>query len=132
MASGSRNSCLYVTFLVALFRLQTKLNKPEQQLVSLCLQLVNGARADFFVNAVNDFLLHFRCQNRLAENLPPSCHRSGELLEEVLDAALATAEVVEKHVAHDAPTQTRPPRQCGVDVGRADDAFLDKIVNLPR
>ena len=36
-------------------------------------------------------------------------HRTGELLEEVLDTARAAAEVVEHHVAHDAPAQARAP-----------------------
>jgi hypothetical protein len=109
-----------------------QLDKPEQQFVSLCLQIVDGARADLGVNAVDKFLLHFGCQRRLPENLPPGCHGPGELLEEVLDAALPAAEVVEKHVPHDAPTQAWPPGQCSVRVGSANDAFGNKIVNLPR
>ena len=86
-----------------------QLNQPEQHFVSLCRQLVDGARADLGVNAVDDLLLHFRRQHRLSENLPPGRHRTGELLEEVLDAALAAAEVVEQQAAHDAPTQAGAP-----------------------
>src|SRR5260221_5973937 len=40
--------------------------------------------------------------------------------------------MIEKHVAHDAPTQARPPTQCGVDVGSADDPLSNEVINLPR
>src|SRR4051812_42558997 len=83
------------------------------------------------MNAVDERLLHFGRQYRLPENLPPGRHRTGELLEEVLDAALAAAEVVEHHVAHDAPTQARPPAQRGVHVCSADDALGDEVIDLP-
>src|SRR4051812_3775652 len=84
------------------------------------------------MNAVDELLLHFGRQYWLPENLPPGRHRTGELLEEALDAALAAAEVVEHHVAHDAPTQARAPAQRGVDVRSADDAFGDEVIDLPR
>src|SRR5258707_9646095 len=84
------------------------------------------------MNAVDELLLHFGRQYRLAENLPPGRHRAGELLEEVLDAAWAAAEMVEHHVAHDTPTQTRAPAQRGVNVRSADDAFGNEVINLPR
>src|SRR6185295_373862 len=105
--------------------LGAQLEQPEQYLVALRLQLGNRARADLGMNAVDELLLHFGRQYWLPENLPPGRHRAGELLEEVLDAALAAAEVVEHHVAHDAPTQARSPAQRGIDVCRADDAFGD-------
>src|SRR3954469_13458574 len=71
------------------------------------------------MNAVDERLLHFGRQYRLSENLPPRRHGAGELLEEVLDAALAAAEVVEHHVAHNAPAQARPPAQGGVSRANA-------------
>src|SRR6267154_6184162 len=83
------------------------------------------------MNAVDELLLHFGRQYRLAENLPPRRHRAGELLEEVLDAAWAAAEMVEHHVAHDAPTQARAPAQRGVDVRGTDDAFGNEVIDLP-
>src|SRR5580692_13158441 len=49
----------------------------------------------------------------------------------MLDAAFTAAQVIEKHAAHEAPTQTRSPAQCGIRIGGADDAFGNKIVNLP-
>src|SRR6266851_3367528 len=91
-----------------------------------------AARAALGMNAVDELLLHFGRQYRLPENLPPGRHRAGELLEEVLDAAWAAAEVVEHHVAHDAPTQARAPAQRGVDVCGADDAFGNEVINFPR
>src|SRR5258708_29903634 len=84
------------------------------------------------MNAVDELLLHFGRQYRLPENLPPGRHRAGELLEEVLDAAWAAAEVVEHHVSHDAPAQARSPAQRGVNVRSTDDAFGDEVVDLPR
>ena len=50
----------------------------------------------------------------------------------MLDTARAAAEVVEHHVAHNAPTQARAPAQGGVDVGGADDAIGNKVINLAR
>src|SRR2546430_6962764 len=48
-------------------------------------------------------------------------HRTGELLEEVLDTARAAAEVVEHHLAHNDPAQARAPAQGGLCVvGDAD------------
>src|SRR5713101_660883 len=89
--------------------LGAQLEQSQQDLVALRLQLGNRARANLGMNAVDELLLHFGRQYGLPENLPPGRHRAAELLEEVLDAALAAAEVVEHHVAHDAPTQARPP-----------------------
>src|ERR1700680_4539371 len=83
------------------------------------------------MNAVDEFLLHFGRQLRVAEGLPPRCEGSGELFEKMLDAAFTATQVIEKHVAHETPTQARPPAQCGIRIGSADDAFGNKIVNLP-
>src|SRR5439155_20841157 len=106
-----------------LLGLGAQLEQTQQDLVALRLQLGNRARADLGMNAVDEFLLHFGRQYRLPENLPPGGHRAGELLEEVLDAALAAAEVVEHHVARDAPTHARAPAQRSVEVCSAYDAF---------
>src|SRR5271155_2935110 len=75
--------------------LGAQLEQPQQDLVALRLQLGNRARSDLGMNAVDKLCLHFGRQYRLAENLPPRGHRASELLEEVLDATLAAAEVVE-------------------------------------
>src|SRR5262249_22508032 len=107
-------------------------NELKQHLVSLRRELIDGARTDLLVNAVDELPLHVGRQYRLPENLPPGRHRTGELLEEMLDAAFAAAEVVEEHVAHDAPAQARPPGQRGVDVGGADHPVGDERVDLPR
>src|SRR5260221_5553131 len=112
--------------------LAAQLDQPQQDVVALSLQFGNRPRADLGMNAVDELLLHFGRQYRLAENLPPGRHRAGELLEEVLDAAWAAAEMVEHHVAHDAPAQARAPAQRGVNVRSADDAFGNEAINLPR
>src|SRR5947209_17503426 len=83
------------------------------------------------MNAVDERLLHFGRQYWLPKNLPPGRHRAGKLLEEVLDAAFAATEVVEHHVAHDAPAQARTRAQGGIDVRSADDAFGNEVINLP-
>jgi len=48
----------------------------------------------------------------------------------VLDAARTAAEMVEHHVAHNAPAQARAPAQGGVDVGGAHHTLGDKVINL--
>src|SRR3984885_5690651 len=83
------------------------------------------------MNAVDELLLYLGRQHRVAERLPPRCEGSGELFEKMLDATFTAAQVIEKHAAHEAPTQPRSPAQCGIRVGGADDAFGNKIVNLP-
>ena len=98
--------------------------------VSLCRQLVDGARTRLQYEMVDELLLHFGRQHRLPDNLPPRRHWTGELLKEMLDAAVTAAEVVEKQASHDAPTQSGPPGQRGVGVVGADDAFADKMVHL--
>ena len=60
------------------------------------------------MNAVDQLRLKLRRQFRRAEDLPPGRHRAGELLEEMLDAAWAAAEMIEHHLAHDAPAQPGP------------------------
>src|SRR4030081_2650802 len=77
-----------------------QLDQAEQGFVALRLQLRDGARSGFGMDAVDEYLLHFRRQHRRAEGLPPGRHRAGELLEEVLNAAWTTAEVVEHQAAH--------------------------------
>src|ERR1700675_436396 len=83
------------------------------------------------MNAVDELLFQFRRQFRVAESLPPRCEGPGELFEKMLDAAFAAAQVIEKHVAHEAPAQARSPAQCGIRIGGADDAFGNKIVDFP-
>src|SRR5262245_53625053 len=84
------------------------------------------------MDAFDELLLHLRSEHRRAEGLPPRRHRAGELVEEVLDAARTAAEVIEHHVAHDTPAQAWAPGEGGVDVGGADDAFGDEVINLAR
>src|SRR5215469_1124089 len=110
--------------------LLAQFDEAEENLVPLRLQLLDGARSDLGMDAVDEFLLHFRRQHRRAEGLPPSGHRTSELLEEVLDAAGAATEVVEHHVAHDAPAQAGTPAQGGVDVSGADDTLGNQVINL--
>src|SRR5262249_31366550 len=107
-------------------------DEAEQHLVALRLQLLDRARSDLGMDAVDELLLHLRSQHRGAESLPPSCHRTGELLEEVLNAAGAATEVVEHHVAHNAPAQTGAPAQSGADGRGAHHALGDKVVALAR
>src|SRR5882672_6182869 len=83
------------------------------------------------MNAVDERLLYFGRQYRVAERLPPSCHGTGELLEKVLHAAFPATEVIEEHVPHEPPTQARSPAQRSVDIGGADDALGHKIVDFP-
>src|SRR5277367_2859154 len=89
--------------------LGAQFDKPEQNLVPLRLQLLDGARSDLGVNTVDELLLHFGRQFRLTKALPPGCHGASKLVKEVLDAAPDAGEMIEHHVAHDAPTQPRPP-----------------------
>src|SRR6266567_6976929 len=100
--------------LARLGNLFAQLNQAEQNFVALRLQLRNGARSSLGMDAVDEYLLHFRSQHRRAEALPPGRHWAGELLEEVLDAARTATEVVEHQVAHDAPAQARPPGESRV------------------
>src|SRR5712671_1995326 len=65
----------------------TKLEKPEQHFVAFCRKRVDGARPNFGMNAVNELLLDFGGQHRVAERLPPRGEGTGELLEKVLHAA---------------------------------------------
>src|SRR5262245_32312992 len=102
-------------------------DEAKQKLVPLRLQLLDGARSDLGMDAVDELFLHLRRQHRRAEALPRSHQGAGELLEEVLDAARAAAEVIEHHVAHDAPAQTRSPAQGGVDVGGAQNAVGNEV-----
>src|SRR5262249_30147324 len=104
-------------------RLATQLEDAEQNLVPLRLKLVDGARSDLGMDAVDELLLQLRGHLRRAEGLLPSRHGTGKLLEEVLDAAFAAAEVIQHHVSHDGPTETRPPTQRGVDIRGAHDAL---------
>src|ERR1700730_1205573 len=50
----------------------------------------------------------------------------------MLDAPLSAAEVIEKDLPHDAPTQSRPPAQRRIDIGDADDTFRHEVINLAR
>src|SRR5260221_142415 len=97
--------------------LVAQLDQAEQDFVTLRLQLRDAARSGLSMDAVDEYLLHFRCQHRRAESLPPGRHRASKLLEEMLDAAWTTAEVVEHQAAHNAPAQARPPGERGVDIG---------------
>jgi hypothetical protein len=49
----------------------------------------------------------------------------------VVDATLAAAEVIEKDLPHNAPSQSRSPAQRRVDIGDTDDPFCNEMINLP-
>src|SRR5882672_3973529 len=110
--------------------LVAQLDQAEQNFVALRLKLLDGARSGLGMDAVDQYLFHFRRQHRGAESLPPGRHRAGELLEEVLDAAWTTAEMVEHQAAHNAPAQARPPGESRVDIGGAHHALSDKVINF--
>ncbi len=110
--------------------LLAQLDQAEQNFVALRLQLRDGARSGLGMDAVDEFLLHVRRQHGRAEGLPPSRHRAGELLEEVLDAARTAAEMVQHQAAHDAPAQARAPAQGGVDVGGAHHALGHEVIDF--
>src|ERR1700722_11512214 len=112
--------------------LGAQFEQPEQDLVALRRQITDGARAHLGVNTVDELLLDLRRQDRRAKGLPPRRHRTAELRKEVLDAPGAATEMIEHHVAHDAPAQARPPGQGGVDVGSADDTLGNEVINLAR
>src|ERR1700730_15277838 len=112
-------------------RAAAQLEQPEQHFVAFCRKLFDGVRPDFGMNAVDELLLDFGRQHRASKRLPPSCHGSGELLEKVLHAAFPATEVIEEHVAHEPPTQAWSPAQRSVDIGGADDAFGNEIVDFP-
>ena len=108
--------------------LVSELDEPDHEVVALCFELLDGASTHFGVDAVDESLLYFRRERRRAERLPRTRHRSGELMKEVLDAAGATAEVIEQHVAHHAPTQARTPRKRCIHVRRVQDAVGDQVI----
>src|SRR5215471_15072219 len=84
------------------------------------------------MNAVDELLLHFRREHRRSKGPPRSGHRASELLEEMLDSARAAAEVIEHHVAHDAPAQAGSPGKSGVDVGSTQYILGDEVIDLAR
>ena len=49
----------------------------------------------------------------------------------MLNAASAATEMVQHHIAHDAPSQTRSPAQSRIDVGRADVPLRHEMVDFP-
>ena len=61
------------------------------------------------MQTVDELFLDFGRQLRRPENLPPCRDRTGELRKEMFDAAHSPAKVVEKHLTHDAPAQSRSP-----------------------
>src|ERR1700759_4834758 len=81
---------------------------------------------------VEELLLQCRCWHWGTEGLPPARQRARELLEKVLDAARTAAEMVEHHIAQDAPAQTRPPAQGGIDICRAHDSLRNQVIDLAR
>src|SRR6185436_15721727 len=64
------------------------------------------------------------------QDLPPRRHRTSELLQEVLHATLAATEMVEQHLTHDAPSESRSPAKRRVDISDADDTLVHQMVNL--
>src|SRR6266851_10015557 len=118
--------------LARLGNLVAQLDQAEQDFVAFRREFVDRARSDLGMNTIDQFLLDFGCQLRGTQHLPPGGHGSRELLEEMFDAALAATEMIEQHLAHDAPAQTGSPAQCGVDIDDADDAVGDEMVDLPR
>jgi hypothetical protein len=104
--------------------------EAEKYPVALFGEFLDRARSHFGFDAVDELLPQFGCQLRRAEGLPPGGNRPGELVQEVRHAAFAAPQVVEQNLPHDAPAQSRPPAQCRIDIGDAEDTLADEVVNL--
>src|SRR5260370_18363083 len=97
-----------------------QLEQSQQDLVTLRLQVGDRARSHLRMQAVDQLAPHFRRQFERAEHLPPGRHRPGELVEEVLDAALPATQGIEKDLTHDAPAQSGSPGHRPVDIAATD------------
>ena len=62
--------------------------------------------------------------------MPPRGHRTSKLLEEMLDASLAAAQMVEKAWSHDSPAQSGPPRNGSIGVADAHHAFRNEMYDF--
>src|SRR5260370_1029512 len=70
------------------------LEQRQQDLVAVGLQLGNRALAHFLVHSGDQLLPDSRRQFRRAKHFPPGRHGASELVEEMLDAARAAAQVI--------------------------------------
>ena len=66
----------------------------------------------------------------VAQPGPAGSHARHQGVHEMLDAALAAAEMPQQVGAHDAPAQSRAPRHCVVGVGDVEHALADQVDNL--
>src|SRR5215472_6989472 len=100
-----------------------ELHEADQKLVAFCLQLCDGARSDFGMDAVDQLALELWRHVRRAKCFPPAHHRAEQSCKGVLDAARTATEVIKHHVAHDSPAQARSPGESRVDISGVDDAL---------
>src|SRR6266702_8726568 len=108
--------------------LRAKFEQTQQHFIAIRFQLGNRAGTDFGMNTVDQSLLNLGRQLRLSENLPPGRHRTRELLKEMLDTPLSTAQVIQHQLSHHAPPQARPPPQGGIYVTRPDHPLGNEMI----
>jgi hypothetical protein len=89
----------------------------DQQAVALRRQLVDRAARGLRRNPGGDRAADFRGEVGLTEGLPPRFHGTGELVEEMPDAAAAAGQVKGQVRPPQGPAHARPVADRGVDAG---------------
>src|SRR4051794_37404888 len=93
----------YITINIVFSLLAAYRDETKQHLVALCFDFLDRLTVGFFEDALDDLLLKLRGELWIAQARPPGRHARHQGVHEVLDAALAAAEVPEQVGTHDAP-----------------------------
>ena len=80
-----------------------------------------------FEDALDDLLLKLRGELWIAQPWPPGGHAWHQGVHEVLDTALAAAEMPQQVGTHDPPAQPGTPRHRIVGVGDVEHALTDQV-----
>src|SRR5271167_4743076 len=105
--------------------------KPQQQFVAFPTELFQRTAADLLQYAIDNGFLQTGCEVRIAEILPAGGNGARQVLHEMMNSALTTAQVKQQIGSHDSPTQPRTPVHRGVRIRYVYDFLLDQMGNFP-
>jgi hypothetical protein len=119
-------------FLCSLFAFRARGEQFQQHRVAFLFQFFYGAATGLLEDAIDDCLLDLGGKfGDRPEVFPLGRDRAGEVIREMLNAALTTSEVKQQIGSHYAPTQSRSQAHSSIGISDIQHTLLDEVHDLP-
>src|SRR5262249_41001523 len=114
-----------------LFGFRARGKQFEQHAVAFLFQFFYGAATGLLEDSIDDRLPDLRGKlGDRAEIFPPGRDRAGEVIHEMLNAALTATKVKQQIGSHYAPAQSRPPANRSIGISDIQHTLLYQVYDL--